>query len=84
MILKKISDGFNPDVLFHGIYYNLYDFGLVFGIEYLAFALEKDTNTVKRKNLKGFHSNDSVEHKEKLFYMNVSNKAVENPGENES
>lgn len=32
MILEKIADSIDPDVLFHGIDNNLNDFGLVFGI----------------------------------------------------
>lgn len=50
MILEKISDSFDPDVLFHGIDDNLNDFGLVFGIKNFAFALEKDTDTVEWKD----------------------------------
>jgi hypothetical protein len=84
MILEKISDSLNPDVLFHGIDYNLNYFGLVFGIEDLTFALKKDTDTVEWKNFKGFNSDDSVEHEKKLFDMDVANEAVENPGEDQS
>lgn len=60
MILEKISDSFDPDVLFHGIDDNLNDFGLVFGIKNFAFALEKDTDTVEWKDFQWFHSDNSI------------------------
>ena len=84
MILEKIPDGIDPDVLFHSIDNNLNDFGLIFSIQNLTFALKENTDTVQWKDFQRFCSNDSVKHEEKLFDMNVANETVENPRENKS
>ena len=84
MILEKISHSLNPDIFFHLINKYLNDFGLVFGIEDLGLALEENTNAIKRQDFQGLGADDSVEHEEELFDVDVANKRVENPWEDQA
>ena len=82
MILEEIADGLNPNVLFHCIDYNFYDFAFIFCVENLAFTFEQHTHTIQRKNFKRFHADDAIKHQEELFDWNITYKAVKNPGKN--
>lgn len=84
MILEKISYSLNPDILLHLIYKYLNDLCLVFGIEDLGFALKENTDAIQRQDFEGFGADDSVEHQEELFDVDVADERVENPGEHQA
>lgn len=79
MVLEKLPDCFNEDILLHAFLEDLLRLRLVFGLEYCGFLFEEEAHAVQGQDLEGFCADDSIEDQVKLLGGDVADEAVEHP-----
>ena len=79
MVLEKLTDRLDEDVLLHALFQDLLHLGLVLRLEDRRFLLEEEAHAVERQDLEGFYADDPVQDQVKLLGGDVADEAVEHP-----